>query len=156
MPPTAKGRAAVDPTELEQRKKHLDLLAVFHYVVAGIAFLFSLLSFLYIFLGGAMVFSPGAFADGGEPPPQFVGCFILGIGSFVLALAWGYVALTAWAGRCLAKRRRYTLCLVSAAVSCAFTPFGTVLGVFTIIVLMQKGVREELFEGSETAADASI
>ena len=33
-------------------------------------------------------------------------------------------------------------CLVVAAVECIFMPFGTVLGVFTIIVLMRPGVKE--------------
>jgi hypothetical protein len=44
------------------------------------------------------------------------------------------------------------LCLVSAGISCTFSPFGTVLGIFTIILLMQTGVREMLFARGEAAA----
>lgn len=144
-------RVTYDPVKLEQQKKYLDLLAVFHYVVAGIAALISMFALIYVVLGGVMAANPQAFADGGDPPPQFVGCIILGIGLFILALGWGYAALTFYAGRCLARRRRFTLCLVSAAISCAFSPFGTVLGIFTIIVLMQPGVREVLFAPREAA-----
>lgn len=145
MPPTEPTPAAADP-RLEQLKKYLDLLSIFHYVVAGLAFLFSLLSLIYIALGGVMLINPQAMADGGQAPPALAGCFILGIGLFVLVLAWCYAGLTAFAGRCLARRRRYVLCLVTAALNTLFTPFGTVLAIFTIIVLVQPGVRE-LFDG---------
>jgi O-antigen/teichoic acid export membrane protein len=47
----------------------------------------------------------------------------------------------AYAGRCLTQRRRYTLCLVVAALSCMLMPFGTVLGIFTLIVLMRPPVK---------------
>ena len=50
-------------------------------------------------------------------------------------------ALIAFAGRCLRRRRRYTFCLVVAAISCAFVPFGTVLGIFTLVVLTRPGVK---------------
>jgi hypothetical protein len=33
-------------------------------------------------------------------------------------------------------------CLVMAGIQCIFMPFGTVLGVFTIIVLMRNSVKE--------------
>ena len=33
-------------------------------------------------------------------------------------------------------------CLVMAGIECLFMPFGTVLGVFTIIVLMRESVKE--------------
>lgn len=129
---------------LTQHAKHLDLLGVFHYVVAGLALLFSLFGLIYVALGGVMLFNPGAM-DSGDPPPAFVGCMILAIGLGWVLAALAYAAFTAYAGRCLQKRRRYTLCLVSAAISCTFTPFGTVLGIFTILVLVQQGVRDKLF-----------
>ena len=50
-------------------------------------------------------------------------------------------ALIAFAGRSLQQRTRYLYCLVMAGVECIFMPFGTVLGVFTIIVLMRDSVK---------------
>lgn len=152
MAPPEDTRVAHDPIRLDKQAKHLDLLAVFHYVVAGLAALLSLFALIYVGLGGGMLVSPEAFADGGDPPPAFVGCMLLAMGGMLLLLGLGYAALTAYAGRCLARRRRYVLCLVSAAISCLFSPFGTVLGIFTIIVLMQDGVREVLFAQGEGAA----
>jgi hypothetical protein len=51
-------------------------------------------------------------------------------------------ACIAFAGRFLRRRTHRTFCLAVAAVSCLFTPFGTVLGVFTLIVLSREGVRQ--------------
>jgi hypothetical protein len=56
----------------------------------------------------------------------------------------GFLAI---AGRCLARARHWTFCVVMAAISCAFFPFGTVLGVFTIVALA-KPEAKELFEPS--------
>ena len=45
------------------------------------------------------------------------------------------------AGRYLSQRRRYLFCLVTACVMAGLSmPFGTILGVFTIIVLMRPSV----------------
>jgi hypothetical protein len=44
-------------------------------------------------------------------------------------------------GRSLALRKRYSFVFVMACVECLFIPFGTVLGVFTIIVLSRESVR---------------
>ncbi len=46
------------------------------------------------------------------------------------------------AGRKLARRRSWTFCLVVASIECLFMPYGTVLGVFTIIVLLRPTVKE--------------
>jgi hypothetical protein len=42
----------------------------------------------------------------------------------------------------MAHRKHYTFCLVMAGVECLFMPFGTVLGVFTILVLNRQTVKE--------------
>ena len=57
------------------------------------------------------------------------------------------------AGRFLAARRRHLFCIVIAGIACMFMPMGTVLGIFTIIVLMRPSVKE-LF--TESAARAPI
>jgi len=61
-------------------------------------------------------------------------------------LGWTLAVCMLIAGRNLAKRRHHTFCLVVAAISCIFMPFGTILGVLTIIVLMRPSVKG-LFEG---------
>ena len=53
------------------------------------------------------------------------------------------------AGRSLAKRCHYWFAFVVACLECLFVPFGTILGVFTLIVLSRNSAKE-LF-GLETA-----
>jgi hypothetical protein len=58
-----------------------------------------------------------------------------------MTLGWTLAVCMIIAGRFLAKRTHYMYCLVVAAISCIFFPFGTVLGVFTIIVLLRSSVK---------------
>ncbi len=138
--------APVPPPALnEDDASQLRLLSIFHYVVAAITGLFSLFPVLHLVMGLAMVTGKlpmDANASGTEAiSPQLFGwVFVVFAGVFIvcgLTLA-GFMA---YAGRCLAQRRRHTLCLVVAAISCMMMPIGTVLGVFTLIVLMRPSVK---------------
>ena len=46
-----------------------------------------------------------------------------------------------FAGRSIKNRRRYTFCLIVAALSCLFMPFGTVLALFDFIILSRPTVK---------------
>jgi hypothetical protein len=54
-------------------------------------------------------------------------------------------------GRFLAHRKYYMFCIVMAAVECLFMPFGTVLAVFTLVVLLRESVKR-MFEANRTLA----
>jgi hypothetical protein len=125
---------------LSQDQQHLDLLGIFHYVVAGISALFSMIPVIHLAMGLAMV--TGHFPHKpGEPDPAMFGWIFVAIGAAFILFGLTFSALLAYAGRCLRQRRRYTFCLVMAAISCAFMPFGTVLGIFTLIVLTRPSVK---------------
>jgi len=47
-----------------------------------------------------------------------------------------------YAGYCMSRRIHYRYCFVMACLSCVNMPLGTVLGVFTIVVLVRPGVKE--------------
>jgi len=123
---------------MSQDSEHLKLLAIFHYVVAGITALFACIPFLHFFMGLAL--ATGIFPDT-DPEAQPIGIFIMVFAGLFIVAGWTLAALIAYAGRNLQTRRRYTFCLVMAGVECIFMPFGTVLGVFTIIVLMRDSVK---------------
>ncbi len=114
------------------------LLSIFHWVLAGLATLFSALPVLYVAMGVAIL--QGRF-DGQKPPPEFFGWMMIAFGTAFMVMGLSYAALLAYAGRCVARTRHWTFVIVIAALSCAFFPFGTVLGVFTIIVLSKPDVR---------------
>jgi len=91
----------------------------------------------------------------GAPPdfPPFLGWFLVAFG---LAFCLGFLALATaliLAGSFLRQRRRWTFCLVMAALSCAWFPFGTVLGVLTILVLARPEVKAR-FQASRPFAPA--
>jgi len=138
-----------------QREEQLRLLSIFHYVVAGLAALFACFPIIHLTLGLLMVFAPETFHNkGNNPPPAFLGWFfIIFAGVFILA-GWTFAAFVLAAGRFLAKRKHYMFCLVMGGVECMFMPFGTVLGIFTIIFLIQEPVKQ-LFNSSNTGANVS-
>ena len=124
---------------MSQDSEHLKLLSIFHYVVAAMTALFACIPFIHFFMGLAL--ATGAFPDT-DPEAQPVGIFIMVFAGLFILAGWTLAILIAYAGRGLQTRRRYTYCLVMAGVECIFMPFGTVLGVFTIIVLMRDSVKE--------------
>lgn len=124
-------------------KEHLRLLAIFHYIVAALAAMFSLFPLIYTTIGAIFIFVArhGTPKPGQELPPEFLGWIFLGVGSFLFLLGIAMAICVLIAGRCLSGCKCYSFTLVMACVECLFIPFGTILGVFTIIVLSRESVR---------------
>jgi hypothetical protein len=119
--------------------QNLRILSIFHYVVAGLATLCSLFPIFHIIIGSMMVM--GRFDDGPNPPPAVFGWLFVLFGAAIMLAGFAFAACFAYAARCLARHRHYMYCLVMAGVGCMFMPFGTVLGVFTIIELQKEPVK---------------
>ena len=123
--------------------EQLNLLAIFHYVVAGLAALFSFFPLLYTAVGVIFIFAArhGTAKPGEELPPEFLGWIfaVLGLVLFLIGIAIAICILIA--GRSLALRKRYSFALVIACIECLFVPFGTILGVFTIVALSRESVK---------------
>jgi hypothetical protein len=127
---------------MNQDKEHLRLLAIFHYVVAGLAALFSFFPLLYSTIGGFMLYvahHPGPTNQ--EPPPAIVGWIFVALGALFFFAGLAMAICILMAGRSLARQRRYLFAFVIACLECFFIPFGTILGVFTIIVLSRESVK---------------
>jgi len=123
-------------------EEYLRLLSVFHYVVAGLAGLFALFPIFHLAIGLFLILAPDKFAGQGGPPPAFIGWFFVVLAAVFIALGCTFAAFVLTAGRFLARRKHYVFCLVVAGMECLFVPFGTVLGTFTIIVLMRQPVKQ--------------
>ena len=124
---------------MDDDRQHIKLLSIFHYVVGGFAAVFSCFPLLHIAMGIAMLC--GAFEGDDVPPRIFAWFFILFPAVFMLC-GWALAVCIIVAGRKLSQFRNRTYCLVIAAIECVFMPLGTVLGVFTIVVLMRESVKE--------------
>jgi len=127
-------------------KQNLRLLSIFHYIVGAITALFACFPLIHVAIGIAMLV--GAF-DGKDAPPRFVGWIFIIFPGFMMLCGWALAVCILIAGSKLAHYRARTYCLVIAGLECLFMPFGTVLGVFTIIVLMKDSVKE-LFATSDS------
>jgi len=136
-------------------EEHLRLLSIFHYVVGGLAGLFALFPIIHLVIGLVMIFASDKFAGKGAPPPAFLGWFFVIFAAMFIILGWIFAAFVLTAGRFLARRKHYMFCLVMAGIECLFMPFGTVLGVFTIIVLMQEPVKQ-LFGANPPVTTADV
>ena len=128
--------------------KHLDLLALFHYIVGGIIALFSCLPFLHVFIGLFMV--SGKFFEGSNTsgPPAFIGWMFVILGTVSIVFGWSMAVCIIIAGKKLKKRKSRLFCMVIAAIECMYMPFGTILGVFTIIVLSKDSIKKIFAEQS--------
>ena len=77
----------------------------------------------------------------GDQPPAFLGYMLVAVGSVAVLLGWTIGALLIYSGRCLARRTRRVFSMVVAGVSCLQVPLGTILGVFTLVVLQRPTVQ---------------
>lgn len=131
---------------MEQTREHLRLLSIFHYVLAGIVALFSLIPFVHLAIGLAALLNPEFLSGGQSANDEFgnklFGTIFTAVGSVAILMGFTTATLIFLAGKKLAAHRNHTFCFVVAAVECLFAPFGTVLGVFTIIVLMKPEARQ--------------
>ena len=136
----------IPPAFRDQRKidaDHLKLLSIFHFVGAGFAllgilFLIIHYSFLHFFFANPKMWEN---QKGGPPPAEFFAIF-----------KWFYLIFGAWfvcsgvlnviSGLCIRARKYRMFSLVVAGIDCLHVPFGTTLGVFTMIVLLRDSVRE--------------
>lgn len=119
--------------------QHLKLLSIFHYIVGGITAIFSCMFIIHVGMGIAML--TGAFNGQNPPPISFAWLFILFPGIIMLC-GWALSICMIIAGRRLTQQRSRLYCLIIAGLECMLMPLGTVLGVFTIVVLMKDSVKE--------------
>ena len=131
---------------MQQDEEHLNLLAIFFYVVGGITGLFACMPVFHLVFGVMIIVAPEKFAEGqGGPPPEFFGYMIAVMGGLFILLGWATAISIFLTGRFISKRTHWLFCVVVSGIACMFMPFGTVLGIFALIVLNRPSVRE-LFE----------
>ena len=117
----------------------LRLLSIFHYVLAAMQVLLALFPVIDLVLGMGIV--SGRVAGSPEQSSSY-GWALVGSSVLAVALGLALAALTLLAGRRLAARQAHSFCMFVAAINCFFFPFGTILGVLTLIMLKRPAVRE--------------
>jgi len=130
---------------MNQDLDQIKILAIFHFIVAGISGVFACFPIFHLMMGISML--TGNFFSGQTPtdipfPFSIFGLMFTLIPAAIILLGWAFAISLAISGYFLTKKQHYLFCMVMAGISCIFTPFGTVLGVFTIVVLMRPSVKE--------------
>ena len=127
---------------MDQNAEQLRLLSIFHYIIGAIMALFSLFPVIHLAMGIAMVAGVFDNPNQGQPPPTWFGWFFILFALTFIVIGLAVATCVLIAGRNLSRRTGYMFCFVVACIECLFMPFGTILGVFTIVVLNRQGVRE--------------
>jgi hypothetical protein len=121
--------------------EHLRWLSIAHYIYGGFWLLIALL--IVVVVGFFMIAGTGAAAESGELEQlgRTAGPFLGLIGVLIAVFVLAFPVATIIAGQYLTQRRNRTFCVVISALNCLSAPFGTVLGVFTIVVLARPSIR---------------
>lgn len=137
-----------------QDLEQLRLLSLFHYIVAGLMALLFSIPIVHVVVGVSMLSGliPMGPEGANNPPAELMGGLFLGVGLAVMFFGYLQAAVIAYGGYCLKRLQRRTFCFVAAGMVSLFMPMGTILGVFTIIVLMRDSVRQ-LFEARAPLSD---
>lgn len=126
----------------EQNLSHLRLLGIFHYIVGSISMLMSLMPIIHLVIGIIFIVSPETMTEQGENPPKFIGYLFAGLGAVFFLLGVSFSVCVIISGKYLRSQKRYLFSFIIACIECIFMPFGTILGVFTIIVLSKESVKK--------------
>ncbi len=124
-------------------EEHLRLLTIGHYITGGLCIAFASIFIIHFLFIVAMALSPELFgnAQGAQGTPDGIMRIFAVILGFIILAGWTFGGLTIYAGRCIKRRTHRALTFVMACLNTMFIPFGTVLGVFTLIVLTRPNVR---------------
>jgi hypothetical protein len=130
----------------DQRKVDADqlkLLCIFHFIGAGLALVGILFLVLHYTLFRTFLADPNMWAFPKQSPPP-ANLFLMMKWFYLVAGIWflGSSVLNAVSGLCIRARKHRTFTLVVAGMNCLHMPLGTLLGVFTIIVLVRDSVRK--------------
>ena len=134
------------PLPRDQRKidaGHLKLLSIFHFVGAGLAIIGILFLLAHYAMLHAFLANPKFWENQKQSPPP---------AEFFAIFKWFYLVFAVWffssgvlnliSGLCLRAKKHRTFSIIVASINCLHIPLGTVLGVFTIVVLIRDSVRE--------------
>ncbi len=139
--------------------EHLSALSIGHFILSGVALLGAVPTLIYGVAGaklmdefgsdlsmamGDIPGQPGLDPFGGNPDAmlQDLGSLVttLIVSAVVLAVVTAVHLLVV--GVLIRKRRWWTFCYLTGWGECLMFPFGTILGIFTILVLSRPSVKQ--------------
>ncbi|QWP76494.1 hypothetical protein J5226_23415 [Lysobacter sp. K5869] len=126
--PAADTTAATDAS-------HLQVLSIFYYILAALGALSLPVAGV---MAAVMLNIPNPNASVNFPEGR---AYALGLLALLVAVNVAFGVVSYLAAQRLRQRRGRKLCQIAAALTCLSFPLGTVLGVFTFVVLNRPSVR---------------
>ncbi len=148
--------AAIAPDDLALQQvrdlEHLKLMSIFHFVFGGLALIGIGLLFVHYGLMHSAFSNPDIWKSNPQalPPKEFLEAFNW-VYVFMGVLLLAGLAANVLSGVFLWQKRYRTFSMIVAGLDCFQVPFGTALGVFTLIVLSRDSVRA-LYAGEPRSA----
>ena len=122
---------------MDQDKKHLKRLSQIQ-ILYGILNLFV----SYFYYQEIFVLIDGYRKDLEKNNPEVQVALLIGFGFILFLIGIAILFCIILAGQSLALYENYTLCLVVAIAECLIVPIGTIIGVYTIIILRRDSVKK--------------
>lgn len=120
---------------------HLRILSICYFVKAGMGAVGLLFTVAWFFLMRALLSDPSVWGNAKVTPmPKQMFFFYEAVIIVIVVFAIVMLAANVLAGIFLTKRRHRVACTVIGGLNCLSMPLGTVLGVFTILVLGRPSV----------------
>jgi len=144
----------LDPSLVQTDKSHLSVIAIFHYILGGLSIVSIGGIAIHYFIMDQVFNNPEFFEriekiqDNQEIPVElnggelFDGFFKMMVVSYIFGTVFLLVSGIGLivSGRFIHQSKNRIFSIVVAAISCTFFPFGTVLGIFTLIKLCSVNV----------------
>ena len=128
---------------VDRDDEHLRILSICYVAWAAYTGLMTLIMMPFLALLAFVFSKPELFANnrGGTPPPEWLGSIMIFVAITAAAVGLGMTALSYFCGRFLRQHQHRAFCMIAAVLNCFSIPFGTLLGVCTIVVLERDEVR---------------
>lgn len=139
-PPPPSPHPARPQSEIDEEQ--LGTLALGYLITGVLVMVFSCFALPHLLIGILIVSHVIPTGNGPNQMPLWMGYLFLFMGGAFVLGGWTLGIVTLNARRFLIERRHYTFLLILAGIHCVVvTPIGTVLGVFTFVLLLRPSIR---------------
>lgn len=121
-------------------EEHLKLLSMGYKISAAVSAFYSFFGLFYVLMGAVIGTIISRTQDSANKPPAFFGWIFAAVGLTIFFGGMAIAALKLRAAICIQKRKSRTFCNVVAAIGCLAVPYGTILGVFSFVVLGRASI----------------
>lgn len=125
---------------MDTTEHDLKLLSIGYYVQGGVVTASALMALAYVGLIGTVLGAVSHATARNQMPPGLLPLIIgFGVATVLIGVTGGLSLF--YAGLMLRRHRHRTFLLVMASLSCLAIPYGTLLGIFTFMVLQRPAAR---------------